>query len=173
MQKSHHSQWFSRPGRRKPLDTERHHLHSLVAGHQRELEEKGGNDYKTRTECHRIVCWNKLADWTGTLQKGAYVEIEGELRYRDYTPAEADWSVRVAEIHARSILALDRSDRQPVSATESKPGDTNPSTERLAGSDFMIAARSLLHGEHLAGTEKSTLAADAENAFICRQPSHT
>jgi hypothetical protein len=30
----------------------------------------------------------------------------------------------------------------------------------------MIAARSLLRGEHWAGTKKSTTAADAENAFI-------
>ena len=86
-------------------------------------KEKGSNEYKTRTEWHRIVCWNKLTDWAGTLQKGAYVEIEGELRYREYTPAETDRSVRVAEIHAHSILALDRSDRQPVSATESEPAD--------------------------------------------------
>ena len=86
-------------------------------------KENGSNEYTTRTEWHRIVCWNKLADWTGTLQKGAYVEIEGELRYRDYTPAEADRSVRVAEIHAHSILALDRSDRQPVSIPESEPAD--------------------------------------------------
>ena len=83
--------------------------------------EKGSNEYKTRTEWHRILCWNKLADWAGTLEKGAHVEIEGELRYRDYTPAEADRSVRVAEIHAHSILARDRSDRQPVSATEAEP----------------------------------------------------
>jgi single-strand DNA-binding protein len=86
-------------------------------------KEKGSNEYKTRTEWHRILCWNKLADWAGTLQKGAYVEIEGELRYRDYTPAEADRSMRVAEIHAHSILALGRSDRQPVSATESEASD--------------------------------------------------
>ena len=85
--------------------------------------EKGSNDYKTRTEWHRIDCWNKLADWAGTLEKGAHVEIEGELRYRDYTPAEADRSVRVAEIHAHSILALDRSERQPVSAAELEPVD--------------------------------------------------
>ena len=86
-------------------------------------KEKGSNEYKTRTEWHRILCWNKLADWAGTLQKGAYVEIEGELRYRDYTPAEADRSIRVAEVHAHSILALDRSDRQPGSATEAEPAD--------------------------------------------------
>jgi len=86
-------------------------------------KEKGSNEYKTRTEWHRIVCWDKLADWAGTLQKGAYVEIEGELRYREYTPAESDRSVRVAEIHANSISALDRSDRQPLSATETEASD--------------------------------------------------
>jgi len=50
-------------------------------------------------------------------------QIEGELRYREYTPAESDRSVRVAEIHAQSILALDRSERQPGSATEAEPAD--------------------------------------------------
>ena len=84
-------------------------------------KEKGSNEYKTRTEWHRIISWNKLAEWAGTLQKGAYIEVEGELRYREYTPAESDRSVRVAEIHANSILALDRSERQPVSAPESEP----------------------------------------------------
>jgi single-strand DNA-binding protein len=86
-------------------------------------KEKGSNEYKTRTEWHRIISWNKLAEWAGTLQKGAYIEVEGELRYREYTPAESDRSVRVAEIHANSILALDRSDRQPVSTLESEPAD--------------------------------------------------
>jgi single-strand DNA-binding protein len=74
-------------------------------------KEKAGNEYKTRTESHRVISWNKLAEWAGTLQKGAYIEVEGELRYREYTPAESDRSVRVAEIQANSILALDRSDR--------------------------------------------------------------
>ena len=86
-------------------------------------KEKGSNEYKTRTEWHRIISWNKLAQWAGTLQKGAYIEVEGELRYREYTPTESDRSVRVAEIHANSILALDRSDRQPVSTPESEPAD--------------------------------------------------
>jgi single-strand DNA-binding protein len=57
------------------------------------------------------------------LQKGAYIEVEGELRYREYTPAESDRSVRVAEIYANSIFALDRSDRQPASTPESEPAD--------------------------------------------------
>jgi len=84
---------------------------------------KETGEYNTRTEWHRVISWNKLAQWAGTLQKGAYIEVEGELRYREYTPAESDRSVRVAEIHASSILALDRSDRQPASTLESEPAD--------------------------------------------------
>jgi single-strand DNA-binding protein len=86
-------------------------------------KENGSNEYKPRTEWHRVISWNKLAEWAGTLQKGAYIEVEGESRYREYTPAESDRSLRVAEIHAQSILALDRSDTQPVSAPESRTTD--------------------------------------------------
>jgi len=27
--------------------------------------ENGHDEYKTRTEWHRVICWNKLADWAG------------------------------------------------------------------------------------------------------------
>ena len=87
-------------------------------------KEKDSTEYKTRTEWHRVICWNKLADWACNLHKGAYVEVEGELRYREYTPTESDRSVRVAEIHASSILALDRSAGQSGSASaDSDPAD--------------------------------------------------
>ena len=43
-------------------------------------KENGKNEYKTRTEWHRVICWNKLADWAGNLQKGAYLEVEGWTR---------------------------------------------------------------------------------------------
>ena len=86
-------------------------------------KEKGGSEYKTRTEWHRVISWNKLAEWAGTLQKGAYVEVEGELRYREYTPSESNHSIRVVEIHASSILALDRSESEPASSAEAEPAD--------------------------------------------------
>jgi single-strand DNA-binding protein len=34
-------------------------------------KEKASNEYKTRTDWHRIICWNKLAEWAATLPKGA------------------------------------------------------------------------------------------------------
>jgi single-strand DNA-binding protein len=85
---------------------------------------ENGNEYKTRTEWHRIICWNKLAEWAASLQKGAYVEVEGELRYHEYTPAESDRSIRVAEIYANSILALNRAAEHPSSSSaDSDAGD--------------------------------------------------
>ena len=86
---------------------------SLATSVSWKVKETG--EYNTRTEWHRVVGWNKLGQWAASLQKGAYVEVEGELRYREFTPAESDRSVRVAEIYASSILLLDRSDRQPTS----------------------------------------------------------
>jgi single-strand DNA-binding protein len=87
-------------------------------------KESGSNEYKTGTEWHRVICWNKLAEWVGSLRKGAYVEVEGELRYREHTPAESDRKIRVAEIYAKSILALDRAAGHPSSSSaDSEPGD--------------------------------------------------
>jgi single-strand DNA-binding protein len=44
--------------------------------------------------------------------------------YREYTPTESDRSVRVAEIYATSILALDRSAGQTSAASaDSDPAD--------------------------------------------------
>jgi single-strand DNA-binding protein len=87
-------------------------------------KEGASGNYKTRTEWHRVICWNKLADWASNLQKGAYIEVEGELRYREYTPTDSDRNVRLAEIYATSIVALDRSLAQNGSAfADSDQGD--------------------------------------------------
>jgi single-strand DNA-binding protein len=88
-------------------------------------KEKRATEYKTRVEWHRVICWNQLGEWAAALQKGAYVEVEGELRYREFTPSGSDRSVRVAEIHASSILVLDRSEKQP----SAEPADAEPSGE--------------------------------------------
>jgi single-strand DNA-binding protein len=87
-------------------------------------KENAKGEYKTRTEWHRVTCWNKLADWAGNLHKGSYVEVKGELRYREYTPTDSDRSIRMAEIYASSILALDRSVEQSCSpSADSDPAD--------------------------------------------------
>ena len=89
----------------------------------------GKGEYDSRTEWHRCTVWGKLAEFAGKLEKGAHVQVEGELRYREYTEnrgSEADATTikrRLAEIHANRILKLDRAAKQDESAPESDSGD--------------------------------------------------
>jgi single-strand DNA-binding protein len=70
------------------------------------------------------------------------VEVEGELRYREYTPTESDRRVRAAEIYATSILALDRSAGQSGSGfTDSDPADEPVEDQHRRASDLCIGAR--------------------------------
>ncbi len=80
--------------------------------------------YDSRTEWHRCTVWGKLAEFAGKLEKGAHVQIEGELRYREYKldrGSDADNAPvtrRLAEIHASRILKLDRAAKQDEPAPE-------------------------------------------------------
>ena len=70
--------------------------------------------WESRTEWHRCVAFAKLADFAGTLAKGAHVAVEGELRSHEYQReiAVGDQKVfipqRVWEIRVDSVLKLDR-----------------------------------------------------------------
>ncbi len=88
-------------------------------------KDKTTDAYQTRTEWHLIVVWGKFGEWAGSLKKGAFVEVEGELRYREFQPNGSDSSVRLAEVHATSILTLDRAEKAEAgeSAQAETPGD--------------------------------------------------
>src|SRR6266851_1688532 len=46
---------------------------------------KNDNDeWESRTKRHRIVAWSKLGEFALTLKKGAHLQVEGELRSREY-----------------------------------------------------------------------------------------
>ena len=70
--------------------------------------------WESRTEWHRCVAFGKLADFAGSLTKGAHITIEGELRSREYhrelTVCTQKTSItqRVWEIRVDSVLKLDR-----------------------------------------------------------------
>jgi single-strand DNA-binding protein len=66
--------------------------------------------WESRTEWHHCVAFGKLGEFALTLKKGAHVEVEGELRSREY---EKDGVThRVFECCVESILKLDRAARQ-------------------------------------------------------------
>jgi single-strand DNA-binding protein len=93
-------------------------------------KDKASGQYKIRTEWHQIVVWGKFGEWAGSLKKGAYIEAEGELRYREFQAKGSDAKVRAAEIHAISILTLDRAEKTEHegenAATESDGDDDLP-----------------------------------------------
>ena len=86
----------------------------------------GNGEYDSRTEWHRCIAWGKLAEFAGKLDKGAHVQLEGELRYREYKQdrgSDADsipTKRRLAEIHAGRILKLDRAAKQDEPASETE-----------------------------------------------------
>ena len=66
------------------------------------------------TEWHRIVCFNQLADDAKTLQKGDYVEVEGELRSSEFESEVGEGRKTTSvkrrswEIRAKSVQKLPR-----------------------------------------------------------------
>ena len=76
---------------------------------------KKDGQYISHTEWHRCVVFGKLSEFAGTLKKGAHLQVEGELRSREYEtkkvgkkPAQKKtiWEIRV-----NSILKLDRAEK--------------------------------------------------------------
>lgn len=90
-------------------------------------KDKTTGEYVSRTEWHRCIAWGKLGEWAASLMKGMHVQIEGELRSREYVEkvgekkAKVDVKRRVWEIRVDSILKLDRAERDQA--------DTAPNAE--------------------------------------------
>jgi single-strand DNA-binding protein len=82
-------------------------------------KDRATGEWVSRTEWHRAVVFGRLTDFAGTLKKGDHVQIQGQLRTREYVKDD-DAKKTVTEIHVTSILKLDRSHKQPPAAQ----GDT-------------------------------------------------
>ena len=75
-------------------------------------KDKKTGEYVSHTEWHRAIVWGKLADYAKTLTKGAHLQIEGELRSREYADKKNnDAKRRVWEVRVDSILKLDRAEK--------------------------------------------------------------
>jgi len=75
----------------------------------------------SQTTWHRCIVWGKLGDFAATLTKGAHVQIEGEIRSREYTPKSdgkkaTEVKKSIAEVRVTSVTRLDRPKKdEPVS----------------------------------------------------------
>jgi len=89
---------------------------------------KKNGEYVSHTEWHRCVVFGKLSEFAKTLTKGAHVQVEGELRSREYESKKTNSKQRVWEIQISSILKLDRAEK---SAPEDQDHD-DPTQEETA-----------------------------------------
>ncbi len=81
-------------------------------------KDKKSGEYVSHTEWHNCVVFGKLATFAGSLKKGAHVEIDGELRSREYTSKKTNATTRVWEIKVKSILKLDGAEQAAAQEAE-------------------------------------------------------
>jgi len=90
---------------------------------------KKDGKYISHTEWHRCVVFGKLSEFAKTLTKGAHIQVEGDLRSREYTSKKTDSKQRVWEIRVASILKLDRAEK---AGPEDHEHDDSPVEEPAA-----------------------------------------
>ena len=82
---------------------------------------KKDGKYISHTEWHRCVVFGNLSQFAATLKKGAHLQIEGELRSREYDNNKTGTKQTVWEIRVDSILKLDRAEK--ATSDEGNPGE--------------------------------------------------
>ena len=87
-------------------------------------KDKKSGQYVSHTEWHRCVVFGKLSEFAATLTKGAHIQVEGELRSREYDSKKANAKQRIWEIRVDSILKLDRAEKS--APEEQEPSEFNP-----------------------------------------------
>lgn len=99
---------------------------------------KNDNDeWESRTEWHRIIAWSKLGEFALTLTKGAHLQVEGELRSREY---EKDGvKRRIWECKAYRIAKLDRVERADSYGRDEDA--TDDANRRLVRRRDLVATR--------------------------------
>jgi len=97
---------------------------------KRSWRDRESGERLSQTTWHRCIVWGKLGEFAETLTKGAHIQIEGDIRTREYTqrvgkgkkPAEVKRTI--TEVRVSSILKLDR----PVPTGE-QPADNSASQQ--------------------------------------------
>ena len=84
---------------------------------KRSWKDRETGERQSQTTWHRCIVWGKLSEFAVTLTKGAHVQIEGEIRTREYTQKSgtgkkaAEIKKSVTEVRVVSITKLDRSSK--------------------------------------------------------------
>jgi single-strand DNA-binding protein len=92
-------------------------------------KDKESGEYISRTEWHNCIAFGKLAEFAGTLKKGAHIQVEGELRHTEYESRKTGTKQQSTQVRVTSILKLDRVEK---SAPEDEEHDDNATEETAA-----------------------------------------
>ncbi len=91
-------------------------------------KDKESGEYISHTEWHNCIAFGKLAEFAGTLKKGAHIQVEGELRHTEYDSRKTGTKQQSTQVRVTSILKLDRAEK---AAPEDEEHD-DTSTEEAA-----------------------------------------
>lgn len=86
-------------------------------------KDRATGERQSQTTWHRIIAWGRLGEYAANLTKGAHLQVEGEIRTRDYVrtsgdASSADTKKTITEIRATSIARLDRAKKDSESTPE-------------------------------------------------------
>jgi single-strand DNA-binding protein len=89
---------------------------------KRSWKDRESGDWTSETTWHRCVVWGRLGQYAATLSKGAHVQIEGEIRTREYSQRSggkdpASVTKSITEVRVTSITNLSRSDKAEAGET--------------------------------------------------------
>jgi single-strand DNA-binding protein len=102
-------------GKDAEVKTTRHNASFTVLSlaTKRTWKDRESGDYMSETTWHRCIVWGKLGGFAATLTKGAHIQVEGDIRTREYTPktsVKKPDAVKksITEIRVFTINKLDR-----------------------------------------------------------------
>jgi single-strand DNA-binding protein len=77
----------------------------------RSWKDRESGEYKSEVSWHRCIAFGRAGEYAASLLKGAHVQIEGEIRTREYAEKTGKKSVKktITEIRVYRIAKLDRS----------------------------------------------------------------
>lgn len=81
---------------------------TLSVATKRSWKNRETGTYESQTTWHKCVVFGPQAPFAATLLKGAHVQIEGELRTREYTEQASGAKKSTTEIRVFRITKLDR-----------------------------------------------------------------
>jgi single-strand DNA-binding protein len=114
-------------GRNAETRTTRNHASFTVLSlaTRRSWKDRETGERQSQTTWHRIIAWGKLGEYAAGLTRGAHLQIEGEIRTRDYvqtTGSQKSNEVKktITEVRATSIAKLDRAKKDGESAADAQ-----------------------------------------------------